>query len=73
MSSFGSDGASMMTGRQNGVATRLQRASSGIVSIHCVAHCLALAVSQASQSIPYLAHFKEILSSLFLFLPQLTS
>ena len=56
-----------MTGRQNGVATRLQRANSGIVSIHCVAHRLALAVSQASQSIPYLARFKEILSSLFYF------
>ena len=67
VSGFGSDGASVMTGRQNGVATRLQRINSGIVSIHCVAHCLASAVSQASQSIPYLAHLKEILSSLFHF------
>ena len=67
VSSFGRDGASVMTGRQNGVATRLRRINSGIVSIHCVAHHLALAVSQASQSIPYLVHFKEILSSLFYF------
>ena len=44
VSSFGSDGASVMTGRQNGVATRLWRINSGIVSIHCVAHRLALAV-----------------------------
>ena len=67
VSSFGSDGASVMTGRQNGVATRLQRVNSGIVAIHCVANRLALAVSQASQSIPYLARFKEILSNLFYF------
>ena len=38
-----------------------------IISIHCVAHRLALATSQASQSIPYLCRFKEILSSLFYF------
>ena len=49
------------------MAARLQRVNSGIVSIHCVAHRLALAVSQASQSIPYLARFKEILSYLFYF------
>ena len=67
VSSFGSDGASVMTGSKTGVATRLQRVNSGIVSIHCVAHRLALAVSQASQSIPYLARSKEILSSLFYF------
>ena len=67
VSSFGSDRASVMTGRQNGVATRLQRVNSGIVAIRCVAHRLALAVSQASQSIPYLARFKEILSNLFYF------
>ena len=48
VSSFGSNGASMRTGRQNGVATRLQRTYSGIVSIHCVTHCLPLAMSQAS-------------------------
>ena len=67
VSSFGSNGASVMTGRQNGVATQLWRMNSGIVSIHCIAHCLELAVSQASQSIPYLALFKEILSSHFYF------
>ena len=67
VSSFGSDGASVMTGRHDGVAARLQRRNSGIISIHCVAHRLALAVGQASQSVTYLARFKEILSSLFYF------
>ena len=67
VSSFGSDGASVITGRRNGVAAPLQRVNSSIMSIHCVAHCLALAFSHASQSIPYLACFKEILSNLFYF------
>ena len=56
-----------MTGRREGVATCLRRLNNGIISVHCVAHRLALAASQASQSIPYLAHFKDILSSLFYF------
>lgn len=64
MSSFGSDGASVITGR-SGVATRLQRLNSNLVSICCVAHCLALPARQASEAIPYLTTFKGILSSLF--------
>ena len=67
VSSFGSDGASVMTGRKNGVAGRLQRLNCNLISIHCIAHRLALATSQASESIPYLRRFKAILSSLFYF------
>ena len=67
VSSFDRDRASVMTGRREGVATRLKRLNNGIISVHCVAHRLALAASQASQSIPYLACFKDILSSLIYF------
>ena len=67
VSSFGCDGASVMTGCREGVATQLKCLNKNIISIHCVAHRLALATSQASQSIPYLCRFKEILSSLFYF------
>ena len=67
ISSFGSDGASVMTGRNEGVATRLKRLNINIISVHCVAHRLALATCQASQSVPYLLRFKEILSRLFYF------
>ena len=56
-----------MTGRRDGVAARLRRLNSNIISIHCIAHRLALATSQASESVPYLKRFKEILSSLFYF------
>ena len=67
MSSFGSDGANVMTGRREGVAARLKRLNSNLISIHCVAHRLALAAGQASETIPYLRKFKEILCNLFYF------
>ena len=67
MSSFGSDGASVMTGCREDVATCLKWLNNNIISIHCVAHWLALAAGQVSQSIPYLRRFKEILSTLFYF------
>ena len=63
----GSDGASVMTGRKNGVAARLQRLNCNLICIHCIAHRLAFATSQASESIPYHRRLKEILSSLFYF------
>ena len=66
LSSFGSNGASLMTGRK-GVATRLKALNGNIISIHCVAHRLALAATQASQSVPYLKRFKEIVDSLLYF------
>ena len=56
-----------MTGRRDGVATRLQRLNSNLISIHCVARRLALAAGQASQSVPCLRRFKEILCNLFYF------
>ena len=67
VSSFGSDGANVMTGCREGVATQLKSHNSSMISIHFVAHHLALATSKASQAIPYLRWFKEILSGLFQF------
>ena len=54
---FGSDGASVMVGRSSGVATRLKKHNSEMISIHCGAHRLALASSQAAESIAYLKRF----------------
>ena len=39
--------------------------SSFLVSIHCMAHRLALCTSQAANGILYLAKFKEILTALY--------
>jgi len=44
---FGSDGAAAMTGSKFGVSTRLKQKQTILVSIHCVAHRLALAAGQA--------------------------
>ena len=38
-----------MTGRVSGVATRLHRSNQYLIAVHCVAHRLALACSQAGQ------------------------
>ena len=62
---FGSDGASVMTGRLNGVAARLKRHSPRMISVHCIAHRLALAAVHAADGIPYLQQFKSLLQTLF--------
>ena len=62
---FGSDGASVMVGRSSGVATRLKRHNVEMISIHCGAHRLALASSQAADSITYLKRFDSHLITLF--------
>lgn len=49
---FGSDGASVMTGRENGVAARLKRDSPHAVAVRCICHRLYLAVSQVCIVIP---------------------
>ena len=58
---FGSDGANVMVGAINGVATSLKRKFPKQISIHCANHCLALAAADAADNIPYLQslrHFK---------------
>ena len=44
---FGSDGASVMTGKHNGVASKLKLANPHCINIHCMAHKFNLATSQA--------------------------
>ena len=51
---FGSDGASVMTGRLTGVATRLRQHTPRMVAVHCSNHRLALAAAHAADDIPYL-------------------
>ena len=68
MVGFGSDGASVMTGRHNGVAARLKRLQPILTSVHCIAHRLALAAAQSGDSVPYIANtFKPTLRQLFYF------
>ena len=62
---FGSDGASVMTGRHNGVATRVKKRNPFCISIHCMAHRLNLCSSQASKDIPYLKTFEKTMTELY--------
>ena len=58
---FGSDGASVMTGKHNGVGAKLKRDVGHVFAIHCVAHRLALAtfllqrrlITLVAMQIPY--------------------
>lgn len=41
--SIGTDGASVMTGKRNGVPALLRKENPGLINIHCICHKLALA------------------------------
>jgi hypothetical protein len=63
---FGSDGAAVMTGKKNGVATTIREKSPHCINIHCLAHKFNLATSQASRFVPYLKdQFEKGLTDLF--------
>ena len=65
MCAFGSDGASVMTGCDNGVAKRLtDQFNPWLIAIHCVAHKLALASNDAMDSEDW-ACFERTLSEIF--------
>lgn len=64
---FGSDGASVMTGRLSVVTVQLMHYSPRMIAVHCVNHRLALAAAHVSDSKPYVNQFKFILQTLFYF------
>ena len=59
--SFVSDGASVMTGRLNGVAARLKRLNPPMLSFHCICHKLALACNDTSDCIQAVKQVEETL------------
>ena len=62
-----SDGAGVMSGTHSGVVTCLKQLVSMFIAMHCVAHRLALAASQASDASPTVARFENIAQIFFLF------
>ena len=61
-----SDGASVMTGRLNGVGVRLRREYSlHMMQIHCVAHKLALAAGQACRDISLFSDYQQTLKNVY--------
>ena len=49
-----------MTGRHNGVAAKLKRDIGHVFAILCIAHQLALASSDAAESVDYIGTYASI-------------
>lgn len=62
---LGTDGASVMTGKRNGVVKRLKDVCPSLVGVHCAAHRCALASSQAAKKIPELDSYQRTVSNIF--------
>jgi len=65
MVGFGSDGASVMTGRLNGVGVMLQKQAHHMIQIHCMAHRLALVCVDAANKNPYMQEYRTKLGQLY--------
>ena len=62
-----------LTGKKNGFATKLKESSPFCISIHCLAHRLNLATSQAADGVPYLREYQQILTSLYSYFHKSTA
>lgn len=65
MRGIGTDGAATMVGRHNGVVAQLRVTTPSAIGVHCAAHRLNLASSQAGDFVPYVKKFNKILRQLF--------
>ncbi|XP_053377704.1 zinc finger protein 862-like [Mercenaria mercenaria] len=65
MVGIGTDGASVMTGKKNGVVVKLKEHSSALVGAHCAAHRTALATSQAAKYVQEMDDYSRTVSSVF--------
>ncbi len=65
------DGASVMTGRESGLITRLKKDYTLLESIHCLAHRLELSVNDALKSVTGCNHFEIFISKLYTLYHQL--
>ena len=62
---FSSDGASVILGKNNGVAARLRDHNPKLINIHCVCHKLALACSDSDSEIHCIKQIQETFSGLW--------
>ena len=67
LTSFSTDGASVMTGKRNGVAARLRADNKALINIHCICHRLALACGDANDRISYIKVVEKVLLQLWSF------
>ena len=62
---FGSDGASIMTGKIRGVAARFKEDCPFLISVHCIAHRLNLVTEKAALAVPFVASFQQTLTDVY--------
>ena len=62
---MGTDGASVYTGRHNGIVTKLTQEIPWLTGIHCVAHNLELAALDALKTESALGEVKEMLQGIY--------
>lgn len=67
LTSLSSDGASVMTGKRNGVAVLLREESKVMLNVHCICHRLALACGDANDEVSYIKTVEKILVQLWSF------
>ncbi|XP_071486689.1 zinc finger protein 862-like [Diadema antillarum] len=67
MVGFGSDGANVMLGKNNGVSTRLRELNPELQAVHCTAHRLELAFKDAMKKAPLCNNVNTLLQSLYLY------
>ena len=60
-----SDGASVMLGRNNGVAAKSKAVAPSDIAVHCVCHRLALACSDSNQELSYIETVTTYLTELW--------
>ena len=59
------DGASVMVGKNNGVAAKLRQRNSKLLNMHCVCHRLALAWTDTCQELKYIREVEDVLRQLW--------
>lgn len=64
---MGSDGASVMLGKNNGVAAKLRQQQPTLVAVHCYAHKLELAFKDAIKHVPLDTKVTCLLQGLYYF------
>lgn len=59
------DGAATMVGKNSGTVKRLRDHVPHLISVHCIAHRLALAAGQAADKVQYMIKFQEKVNALY--------
>lgn len=64
---LGTDGAAVMVGCRNGLGVKLKEKNDKLLQVHCIAHRLNLAASQASKGIDYMQDYHRYIQQLYRF------